>query len=381
MAAMVDTDRFERIKESLRRDMATGDVHGAALRVSHNGEVEFDFVEGFADKAAGRKLDSDSVFVTMSTCKPFTAVLVFSLIEKGLLRLHEPVANIIPEFARGGKDGVTLFHLMTHTAGLSSELPGDEAVTFNIEKLTAYASARPLVSQPGERVNYSMVIAHSVLATMCLRVDGRGRTFAKMLADEVFGPLGMKDTSLGHREDLLSRICPVRATHDVPYNLTPPRVIEHFGKQMIAPGAELPAAGCLTTMDDLHRFTEALRRGGEIDGVRIVSPAMIKFCARNYTGTMRNATWDPILSARHWQAWPAYIGIGFRVRGEGITPGPFGMLNSSDTFGHFGAGSSGFWIDPRSGLSCSLLSTGLIEESHNLERTSRLADLVASAFA
>src|SRR3546814_6002685 len=74
--------------------------------------------------------------------------------------------------------------------------------------------------------------------------------------------------------------------------------------------------------------------------------------------------WDPILSERGWSRFPDNIGLGFRVRGEGIGPGPFGMLNSPGTFGHMGAGSTGFWIDPEYELSYALLTTGQIGRAH-----------------
>ena len=106
---------------------------------------------------------------------------------------------------------------------------------------------------------------------------------------------------------------------------------------------------------------------------------MIRLAARNWIGDKPNNVWDPILTARGWHRFPDNIGLGFRVRGEGISPGPFGVLNSPGTFGHMGAGSTGFWIDPQHELSYALLTTGLLEESHNLERTSLLSDLVMSA--
>src|SRR3546814_19878454 len=89
--------------------------------------------------------------------------------------------------------------------------------------------------------------------------------------------------------------------------------------------------------------------------------------------------WDPILSERGWSRFPDNIGLGFRVRGEGIGPGPFGMLNSPGTFGHMGAGSTGFWIDPEYELSYALLTTGLPDESHHLESTAMLSDLIIRA--
>ena len=140
-----------------------------------------------------------------------------------------------------------------------------------------------------------------------------------------------------------------------------------------------PAGGFVTTAHDLHRFAEMLRRGGELDGARVLSPATIDYCARNHTGERPNELWNYTVGLRGWAPFPAYIGVGFFVRGEKLTPGPFGALNSPRTFGGFGAGSTAFWIDPAHDLTFAFLSTGLMEDSHHVERLSRLSDLVIAA--
>jgi CubicO group peptidase (beta-lactamase class C family) len=376
-----DAERLLRLSDTLNAQIKSGYIHGAAMRVSRRGHVVVDFVGGYAEKATDRRLGPDSVFVTMSACKPFTTVLVLGLVERGLLRLHSPVADTIPEFGRFGKETITLFHLLTHTGGIMSGAPnaGPE-VLGNIEKLVELLSNLPPECLPGERVSYSMLVAHSIIAAMCLRVDGRGRNYSTMLRDEVFQPLGMTDTNLGMRADLAARVCPVRGAQQISYDAFPATVIEPLVEEVIfAPGAEFPSAGGLTTINDLHRFAEMLRRDGELDGVRLLAPATIRLAARNWIGDKSNTVWDPILTARGWHRFPDNIGLGLRVRGEGISPGPFGMLNSPGTFGHMGAGSTGFWVDPEHELSYALLTTGLLEESHHLERTAMLSDLVMSA--
>ena len=148
---------------------------------------------------------------------------------------------------------------------------------------------------------------------------------------------------------------------------------------MRIPGAEIPGGGAVSTIDDVFRFVEMLRNGGELDGVRILSPAMVEYASRNQTGDLRMALMDSILSARNWLPTPAYIGLGFFVRGEGITPGPFGVLNSPHSFAGMGAGATAFWIDPQRNLSFTFLSTGLMEASRNQERLGILSDLVLAA--
>lgn len=374
-----DGERLDRVGPVIKRDIDAGRYHGACLIVARRGQVALEVVEGFADLQARRPLRRDAVFATMSVAKQFTNVLALSLVERGVLRLHAPIAEWLPEFRSLGHEKVNLFHLLTHTSGICSAIPAvPPEVLINIEKLTAYAASRPLESLPGERVNYSIIVAHSVIGALCVRADGGRRTFSQMLEEEIFAPLKMRDTSMGVRKDLLERCCPVRAAWSGA-GVIPPEAVEGISLLLQMPGVELPGGGCVTTIQDLHRFAEMLRRGGELDGARILSPAMIDYAARNHTGELRNVLFDPFLSMRNWQSFPAYIGVGFFVRGEGVIPGPFSVMNSPRAFAGLGAGSTGFWVDREKELSFAFLSTGLMEDSCHFERLGILSDLVISS--
>jgi CubicO group peptidase (beta-lactamase class C family) len=374
-----DEARLGRVARTLEADIAAERCHGASLIVARGGRVALDLTLGFADRAAGKRLAPDAVFTSMSVGKQFTNVLVLSLVERGALQLHAPVADVIPEFAKLGKQRVTLFQLLTHTSGVQSAIPAlPPDVLTNVEKLSAYACGSALESLPGARVNYSILVAHSVLAAMCLRVDGGGRSFARMLDEELFRPLGMRDTSLGARADLVPRWCPVRAAYKEP-GLFAPEALEGMPALIQIPGSEVPAGGYLTTARDMHRFAEMLRRGGELDGARVLAPATIDYCARNHTGELPNELWNYTGGCRGWDPFPAYIGVGFFVRGERPIPGPFGALNSPRTFGGFGAGSTACWIDPARDLTFAFASTGRMEDSFHVERLARLSDQVISA--
>jgi CubicO group peptidase (beta-lactamase class C family) len=379
LALGFDEARLARVGHTITRDIEAGKYHGASLMVARGGSVVLDLVEGFADRQAGRRLTRDGVFSTMSVAKQFTNVLALSLVERGALRLHAPIAEWLPAFRAMGHEKVNLTHLLTHTSGICSAIPNlPPEVVGNIEQLTAYAASRPLESQPGERVNYSILVGHSVIAALCLAADGRGRTYSQMLEDELFAPLKMRDSSLGLRKDLDPRFCPVKAAWSGT-GVIPPEAVEGMNHFLRIPGGEIPGGGCVTTIGDLHRFTEMLRRGGELDGARILSPATIDYAARNHTGELRNVLLDPFLSTRNWLPIPAYLGLGFFVRGEGVIPGPFSNLNSARAFGGLGAGSTAFWVDAEKDLSFALLSTGLIEDSHHMERLGLLSDLVLAS--
>ena len=374
-----DAARLVRVTAAIDADVAAGRSDGAAIVVARGGRVVLAEARGFADRGAGRRLALDDVFVSMSVGKQFVNVLVLAAVERGALRLHAPIAEWLPEFRGRGKDRITLAHLLTHTSGITAQvpaLPPEELI--DVARLTAWAAQAPLESLPGARVTYSIAVAHAVLGDLLVRTDSAGRRLGAILREDLFAPLGMRDTVLGPRADLVARLCPVVACYDQP-GLFDPRALEGLAALVLTDGAELPAGGFLTTAADLHRFAEMLRRGGALDGQRVLAPATLKLARRNHTGRRPNSLMDYTVALRGWNRWPAFIGLGFFVRGEGVIPGPHGNLASPETFGGWGAGSTAFWIDPARDVTCVFLSTGLMEDSHHLERVSRLADLVLAA--
>ena len=374
-----DRERLDRVVAAIDGDIAAARYDGAALCVTRRGRVALATHRGFADRASGRRLGADAVFTTMSVGKQFTNVVVLNRVERGDLRLTMPVAELIPEFGTRGKDRMQLVHLLTHTSGIVSQvpmLPPEDVVS--IERLVAWACTTLPESLPGERVTYSIAVAHAVMAEMVRRAEGGKRSFARILDEDLFGPLAMGETSLGPRDDLVPRLCPVAARFTEP-GLFGPQEVDGIGALFGIPGAEIPAGGYLTTLGDLTRFAEMLRRGGELDGRRILSPAMIELATRNHTGDRPNSLLDYTVAMRGWDRFPAAIGLGFFVRGEGVVPGFFGNLCSPRTFGGFGAGSTAFWVDPARELTFAFLSVGLMEDSYHIERVSRLSDIVVSA--
>jgi CubicO group peptidase (beta-lactamase class C family) len=374
-----DPQRLERIPAALAADIEAMRFDGAALVVGRGDGVAYARASGFAERATGRALTLDDVFVTMSVGKQFINVLVLAAVEAGRLALHAPVAEVLPEFRGTGKDAITLAQLLSHTSGIASQIPAIAPEELgNIEKLTEYALRAPLESEPGKRVQYSIVVAHSVLALMLVRTDPAGRGIAQILNEDLFAPLGMTSTSLGARADLLERLCPVVSRYRE-RTLFSGEELEGMGLLLTIPGIEIPGGGYLSTAGDLHRFATMLRLGGELDGTRILSPAAIDLATRNRTGRKPNSLFDCVLALRGWRPWPAYIGLGFFLRGEAITPGPIGSLASPRSFCGWGTGSACFWVDPERDLSFSFLSTGLMEDSRHIERLSRYSDMVISA--
>jgi len=210
------------------------------------------------------------------------------------------------------------------------------------------------------------------------RTDPQQRSYRQILQDEVLTPLGMHDTAIGQRKDLADR-------HIFPdFRGKPPQ--EHLSRHNNDPQgafkdetAEMPWVGGISTVPDLFRFAEMLRRGGTLNGARILSPATIGLATQNWTGDKPNELYKAVAINNGWEPYPAYIGLGFCLRGELVCPNLFGTLPSPGTYGNYGSGSTLFWVDPETDLTFVYLSAGIMQQAPNIERFQRLSDIAASA--
>jgi CubicO group peptidase (beta-lactamase class C family) len=374
----LDPNRLGRLTSAIKDDIARAKYDGAVFIVARGGKIAMHEALGFTERKTGRVARTDDVFLIFSVTKALTAAAVLMRVDRGDLSLTTRVADVIPEFGCKGKHRVTIAQLMSHTAGMSAGLPPVAMELLgNQEAMVAAICQMGIEAVPGERVSYSPIVAHSILAEVVRRVDGGKRRFRDILADDVFKPLGMKDTALGLRKDLAPRRVSV-VVRDRSEGMFPPEMLEAF-ETIITEESEIPAAGAFSTTSDLFLFAEALRVDGEPEGARILSPAIIRMATTNHTGTRRNGLWDYALEMRGWDEFPAFLGLTFFLRGVGVFPHWFGNLNSPRTFGAVGAGSTLFWVDPERDLTFVCLTAGLLEESRSVDRFQRLSDLVSSA--
>ncbi len=378
--AGLSPQRLLRLKAVLQGDIEKGRYFGAVIAVARGGQLGLNEALGHADAAARRPLATDSVFSLFSVTKAFTNALVYRAIERGDIALTTRISTLIPEFSGAPRQNITFYHLLTHSSGLPTVFtprPGMYIDSLNeiIEAICANVHSE---AEPGERVTYSPMAAHALMGEAVRRVDPQKRSYRQLLQEEILDPLKMHDTSVGVRRDL-------RARHIVPHFIDP-MPIQHLGHSDLGPNgafeeenAEMPWVGCISTVPDLLRFAEMLRRGGELEGSRILSPALIDQATRNRTGDRPNELYKQLALSRGWEPYPAYIGIGFSLRGEAICHHQFGTLASARTFGHAGAGSTLFWVDPQRDLTFVCLTAGVINEADNVERFQRLSDLAIAA--
>jgi CubicO group peptidase (beta-lactamase class C family) len=360
-----DEARLERITDHLRgRYVETGKIAGCQALVSRHGEVAYFRSLGSADLARGTPVRDDTVWRIYSMTKPITSVALMTLYERGRFQLTDPVHRFIPEW-RGlkvcqldGDEGgrlvepdrpVTVRDLLMHTSGISygGDLthPVDRLYAaaqlhdhnLTLEELTRRLAELPLKFHPGSRWHYSF--ATDVCARLVEIIsDG---PFDHYLREVVFEPLGMPDTGFAVPEGAASRFA-------ANYRRGPDGGLELVDDPATSPYLALRpmrsgGGGLVSTTGDYLRFAEMLRRGGELDGCRILGRNTLRFMARNHLPGGRS------LSSLALGAFgeTGFDGVGFGL-GFAVTLDPVESqtVGSPGEFYWGGAASTIFWVDP-----------------------------------
>ena len=377
---LVNQERLAHLQQVIAADVAAGRYYGAVIAVARRGRVVMHEAIGYADAARTQPLQRDSVFSIFSVTKALTNVLVLRAIELGRFALTTRVSELVPAFSGRGREAISIFHLLTHTSGLPIvfAIKPDMYIDRLDEMVAAVCDNIFPAEPPGEGVAYSPLANHVLLGEALRRTDPQRRSYRAIVQQDLLDPLQMRDTSVGLRRDL-------RARHVVP-DLRGNFPITHPGHSNLGPNgafqeedAEMPWVGVASTVSDMLRFAEMLRRRGELDGARILSPAALALATRNWTGERPNELTRTRYEQRGWPPEPAYMGLGFALRGTAVCHHLFGTLASPGTFGNHGAGSTLYWIDPERDMSFVGLTAGVMDSLDNIERFQRLSDIAISA--
>jgi CubicO group peptidase (beta-lactamase class C family) len=273
-----------------------------------------------------------------------------------------------------------MWHLLSHQAGfpiIFEVKPGWYIDRFEEVSATVVAEVRP-AEEPCEKVSYSPLVNHVLMAEALLRTDPHRRGYRQLVQQEILDPLQMSDSAVGLRADLKAR----KVVPDFRGNYP----IGHKSSRVPGPNgafedeqAEMPWVGVVSTVPDLFRFADMFRGGGTWNGSRMISPAMLAMATRNWTGEKVNELYAARGRAEGLVPAPAYIGLGFSVRGEALCHHMFGTLATPGAFGNYGAGTSLFWIDPVRDITFTCLSAGVMEHNANMRRFQKIADIIHAA--
>ncbi|MEH0974757.1 serine hydrolase domain-containing protein [Micromonospora sp. CPCC 205546] len=267
--------------------VASGLESGVQVAAYLHGTQVVDEVAGVADPATGRPLTSGTPIWSVSTGKGLTATVVHVLAERGLLDYDLRVAEVWPEFARHGKDGVTLRHVLTHTAGVPALPPGvTVADVTDWDRMCGMVADSVPLSAPGEVIAYHAWTFGWLVGEVVRRVTGR--RISQVLAEDVAGPLGVPGELLfGVPEADLGRLAPVAdrnlsamlewAAANLPHfdRVAPPglRPDASVGTRPEFLRADVPATATMSARAVARTFAALI---GEVDGVRLISPQRLR---------------------------------------------------------------------------------------------------------
>ncbi|WP_433253743.1 serine hydrolase domain-containing protein [Streptosporangium sp. CA-135522] len=249
--------RFSRVREVFDGHFAGGEELGAAFAVFLDGEPVVDLWGGVADRRGGRPWERDTPALTYSCTKAVTATAVLLLAERGLLDVGAPVADVWPEFARGGKDRVTVEHLLTHQSGLpviEEPVPVEE---FEDQAAIAdrLAGQRP-IWEPGTAHGYHALTYGFLLGEVIRRVSGKSA--GEFVAAEIAGPMGL-ELWLGAPDGVAARAARLSAGErpKPPDPVDTPRPSGHADTSLQRPGPAAPESAAPVTRDPLTEMSRA----------------------------------------------------------------------------------------------------------------------------
>jgi CubicO group peptidase (beta-lactamase class C family) len=394
----MDAGRLARLSRHFRRYVDDGFLPGWSMSVARSGRIVHLDTYGLRDREAGAPVEVDTIFRIYSMTKPITSVAAMMLWEEGAFELKDPVSRFVPSFAdtrvwRSGSvtnpvtvprsEELAIWHLLSHTSGLTYGFlyahPVDELYRragfewgtppgADLAEVCDRLAGLPLLFQPGSEWNYST--ATDVLGRVVEVASGQ--PLDQFFAERILGPLGMTDTAFCVREDDQDRLAAL-------YTATPgtrlATRLDSMGAAALHPPACLSGGGGLvSTMADYHRFTEMLRRGGELDDVRLLGPRTLAYMTSNHLpgGADLTEFGRPLFAETTFDG--VGFGLGFSVT---IDPVKAKVPGSVGDYAWGGAASTSFWVDPVEDLTVIFLTQLLPSSTHPIR--SQLKQLVHQA--
>jgi CubicO group peptidase (beta-lactamase class C family) len=312
-------DRFAGVRDALARQLDADEL-GASVAVDLDGETVVDIWGGFRDESRTTPWTQDTLVNVWSTTKTITNLAMLTLVERGLLDVHAPVAEYWPEFAANGKDGVLVRHLMSHTSGVAGwDPPFTVEDMYDWETSTARLAAQAPWWEPGTASGYHANNQGHLLGEVLRRIDGRH--LKQYVAEELAGPTGA-DFSIGAQEEDWDRISPVIPPPPLPIDMSTLDPASPVFRCFTGPVADASKAntadwrradmGALNGHSNAKGVLDVMRvmsLGGEAGGVRLLSEK-----TRDLAFDVQSDGVDLVLGV------PFRFGIGFGLAGSAAVP-------------------------------------------------------------
>ncbi|HPY25257.1 MAG TPA: lipase LipE [Mycobacterium sp.] len=380
----VDPAALERIWSATRYWYRAGMQPAIQLCLRHNGIVVLNRAIGHgwgngpedSPNADRVPVTTQTPFCVFSAAKAITTTVVHMLVERGQFSLDDRVCDYLPGYTSHGKDRTTIRHVMTHSAGVPFATgPRPDLKRMNDSQ---YARERLAELKPIHRPGL-MHIYHGLTWGPLVREivsAATGRDIREILDIEILGPLNFRWTNYGVAEADVPLVAPSYVTgKPLPAPMAAAlrtalggsmSQIIRFANTPLFLTSVVPSSSTVSTAEELSRFAEIWRRGGELDGVRVLRPETL----RAATAQCRRLRPDVAtgLAPMRW-------GTGFMLGSNRF--GPFGR-HAPAAFGHTGLTNVAVWTDPQRGLAAGLVSSGKPGRHPEAGRYAKLMDTIAA---
>ena len=364
-----DAEHLARIAAHLDRHyVAPGKIAGCEVAVARRGKVAYRAALGMRDRERNVPIGDDTIYRIYSMTKPLTSIALMTLFEQGRFQLDEPVAKYFPSWrdqrvyvsgmgvnmiTEPAHRPVSIRDLLSHTGGLTygGLLVGDQhpvdavyrqykirsiGVQSSLTEFMENLAKVPLRYQPGTAYMYSL----STDACGALVERIAGMPFEDYLQQTILGPLGMVDTSFQVSADKVHRFA---ANYQRNPDKTTTLLDDPTNSAYVSAPSFVSGGGGLTgTMADYLRFCEMLRRGGELDGRRIIGPRTLELMRQNHLPEGKDLAQCDTALVAEYGATGVGFGLGFASIIDQVKTGTL----SRHEYYWGGAASTVFWIDP-----------------------------------
>ncbi|MFW0790584.1 serine hydrolase [Gordonia sp. CPCC 205333] len=376
----------EQVWQAVRHWYGAGTQPAIQICIRQGGEVILDRAIGhgwgngpdeLAD-AEKRTVTTQTPFCVYSAAKAISVTVLHLLIERGELALDARVCDYLPEYTSHGKHRTTIDHVLTHSAGVPialgvrPDLRRSEDSDYTREMLAALRPIyRPGLVHMYHALTWGPLVREIVSAAT-------GRSIRDILAEEILDPLGFSWTNYGVSPDAVGEVAPSHVTGPPPpaaieaaftrvVGGTMAKTIRRSNSSAFLTGV-VPSSNTVSTAHELSRFAELLRRGGELDGVRVLSADTLD-AARVQRRRLRP---DIATGGR-----PLRWGTGYMLGSTRY--GPFGR-DAPDAFGHTGLTDIAMWADPQRELAVAVVSSGKPGSHPESKRYPAVLDAINSSF-
>ncbi len=359
----LDPQPLDRLAEIIGGHLAEGRYPGAQIAVARRGRLAL--LKTFGDARIDPRTSArdDTLWLLYSNTKVISACAVWILVERGALRFTDTVAAHVPGFEVNGKGGITVIQLLTHQGGFpDADVP--KAAWDDHELLARSVCGFTLDWTPGSRVHYHGRAAHWTAAVLIERLTKTD--YRAFIRDNVIEPLGLGgDLFVGLPDAEHARSVDMHEPVEDGRRQT--RRADEASAEFRRAGT--PGGGGYATARAMAAFYQMMVQGGTLGGTRLLSPRMVEYVTRNFTGDRVDQN----------MGMPMHRGIGPHSRGLTDTIRGLGSLASPRTFGHGGVGSSYCWGDPDSGVSFAYLTNSRIPDPWHAQRMDVVSNCVHSA--